>query len=171
MIDLKSVRVGLVLALLSILFGYGIGILFGAAEDSLKDGLKASGEAVLATVYQGDAEALQKVLDKSWAYYKRAHLHAGSLGASAVALILLLSGLAVRPLWKSLTAAMLGAGALGYGVYWLLAALRAPGLGSTSVAKESLDWLAIPASGFCVFGTLLVLGFVVRHLFFRPART
>jgi hypothetical protein len=168
--DLKTVRVGLVLALLSILFGYGIGIMFGAAEDSLKDGLKASGEAVLATVYKGEAEALQKVLDKSWAYYKRAHLHAGALGASAVAQILLLAGLAVRPWLKSITAAMLGAGALGYGVYWLLAALRAPGMGSTSAAKESLDWLAIPASGFCIFGTLLVLAFAVRALFFRPAR-
>jgi hypothetical protein len=168
--DLKNVRFGLILALLSILFGYAVGIAFGAAEDSLKDGLKASGEAVLASVYQGDAEALQKVLDKSWAYYKRAHLHAGALGASAVAQILLLSALMARPWLKSLTAVMLGAGALGYGVYWLLAALRAPGLGSTSAAKESLDWLAIPASGFCVFGTLLVLVLAFRSLFLRPAR-
>jgi hypothetical protein len=170
MFDLKGVRVGLIFALLSILFGYGLGILFGAAEDSLKEGLKASGEAVLATTYQGNAEALHKVLDKSWDYCKRAHLHAGALGASAVAQILLLSALAVRPLWKSLVAALLGAGALGYGVYWLLAALQAPGLGSTSAAKESLDWLAIPASGFCVLGTLLVLAFALRTLFFRPAR-
>jgi hypothetical protein len=168
--DLKTVRVGLILALLSILFGYGIGILFGAAEESLKDGLKASGEAVLGSVYQGDEAALQKVLASSWKYYQRAHLHAGALGASAVAQILLLAGLAVRPAAKSITAAMLGAGALGYGVYWLLAALRAPGLGGTSAASESLDWLAIPASGFCVFGTLLTLLFALRALFFRPAR-
>jgi hypothetical protein len=168
--DLKTVRVGLILALLSVLFGYGIGIAFGAAEDALKDGLKASGEAVLATVYNGDAESLQKVLAKSWAYFQRAHLHAGALGASAVAQILLLAGLAVRPWLKSVTAALLGAGALGYGVYWLVAALRAPGLGGTSAAKESLDWLAIPASGFCILGTLLVLAFTAWTLFSRPRR-
>ena len=28
----------------------------------------------------------------------------------------------------------------------------APGLGSTSAAKESLAWLAIPSSGACVAG-------------------
>jgi hypothetical protein len=167
MLDLKSVRSGLVLALGSILFGYGLGIAFGAAEDGIQDALKASGEAVLATVYQGNAAELEKVLAKSWTYYKRAHLHAGALGASAVAQILLLSGLAVGARWKSVTAVMLGAGALGYGLYWMLAAQRAPGLGSTSAAKESLDWLAIPASGASILGTLLVLAFAVRALYRR----
>lgn len=169
MLDLKSVRLGLVLALVSIAFGYGLGIAFGAAEDGLQDALRASGEAVLATVYQGDAAELDKVLAKSWTYYKRAHMHAGALGASAVAQILLLSGLAVGARLKAVTATLLGGGALGYGVYWMLAARRAPGLGSTSAAKESLDWLAIPASGASVIGTLLMLAFVLHALYRRRA--
>jgi hypothetical protein len=166
MSSLKTVRVGLILALLSILFGYLFGIAFGAWEDGMKADLRASGEVVLASVYQGDDAALQKVLDKSWAYYKRAHLHAGALGASAVAqILLLLLVLAAGPRWKAVTAFLLGAGALGYSVYWMLAAQRAPGLGSTDLARESLDWLAMPASGACVIGTVLVFFFTVKTVF------
>jgi hypothetical protein len=141
------------------------GIAFGAWEDGMKADLRNSGEVVLATVYEGDEAALQKVLDKSWSYYQRAHLHAGSLGASAVALILLLTLLAVAPRWKAVTAILLGAGGLGYGVYWMLAAQRAPGLGSIGLARESLDWLAIPSSGACVIGTVLVFIFAVKTVF------
>lgn len=165
MSNLKIVRIGLILALLSILFGYLFGIAFGAWEDGMKADLRASGEVVLASVYQGDEGALQKVLDKSWAYYKRAHLHGGALGASAVAQILLLLALTAAPRWKAGTAFLLGAGALGYAVFWMLAAQRAPGLGSTDLAKESLDWLAMPSSGACVIGTVLVFFFTVKTVF------
>lgn len=165
--NLKTVRFGLLLALLSILYGYLFGIAFGAWEDGMKDDLKASGTAVLESVYGGDEAALQKVLDKSWAYYKRSHLHAGALGASAVAQILVLSLLAVGPRAKAFTAFLLGAGALGYGVFWWLAGMRAPGLGGTGLAKESLSWLAMPSSGACVVGTALVLMFVAKTVFQR----
>lgn len=50
----------------------------------------------------------------------------------------------------------LGAGGLGYAVYWLWAGFRAPGLGGTGAAKESLKWLATPSSGLVVVGTALV---------------
>jgi hypothetical protein len=165
MIALKPVRIGLILALSAILYGYLFGIAFGAWEDAMKDDLKASGQAVLESVYGGDEAAMTKVLEKSWSYYKRSHLHAGALGASAVAQILLLSLLAVAPRLKAVTAFLLGAGALGYGVYWWLAGMRAPGLGSTDLAKESLDWFAMPTAGASLIGTVLVLAFTVRTVF------
>ncbi len=165
--NLKPVRIGLLLALLSILYGYLFGIAFGAWEDGMKADLKASGQAVLETVYGGDEAAMLAVYDKSWAYYKRSHLHAGSLGASAVAQILLLSVLVATPRAKAATAFLLGFGAIGYGVYWWLAGMRAPGLGSTSLAKESLDWLAMPTAGACLIGTVLVAFFAVRTVFGR----
>jgi hypothetical protein len=170
MIALKPVRIGLLLALLAILYGYMFGIAFGAAEDGMKADLKASGEAVLSTVYGGDEAALTKVLEKSWTYYKRSHLHAGALGASAVAQILLLSLLAVGPRVKSVTAFLLGFGALGYGVFWLLAGNRAPIVGSTSLAKESLEWFAMPTAGACLIGTVLVLAFTVKTVFGKTAQ-
>lgn len=167
MTDLKPVRIGLTLALLAILYGYLFGIAFGAWEDGMKDDLKTSGQAVLETVYGGDEAAMLKVYDKAWNYYKRSHLHAGALGAAAVAQILLLSLLAVGPRVKAVTSFLLGAGALGYGVFWLMAGNRAPGMGSTDLAKESLAWLAMPSSGACVVGTVLVLLFAVRTLYFK----
>ena len=40
----------------------------------------------------------------------------------------------------------MGLGSLGYSMFWMLAGMRAPGLGSTGAAKESLEWLAVPTS-------------------------
>jgi hypothetical protein len=40
---------------------------------------------------------------------------------------------------------------------WMLAALRAPSLGATGLAKESLRWLAIPAAGALVVGGCLAV--------------
>lgn len=169
MTSLKPVRIGLLLALLAILYGYLFGIAFGAWEDGMKADLKASGQAVVETVYGGDEAAMLKVYEKAWSYYKRSHLHAGALGAAAVAQILLLSLLAVGPRVKAVTSFLLGGGALGYGIYWLLAGQRAPAMGSTGLAKESLDWLAMPTSGACVVGTLLVLIFTAKTVFGKSA--
>jgi hypothetical protein len=165
MVDIKPVRIGLLLALLAILYGYLFGIAFGAAEEGMRADLEASGQAVLETVYGGDEAALAKVLEKSWTLYKRSHLHAGALGAGALVQILLLSLLAIGPRVKAVTAFLLGFGALGYGVFWLLAAGRAPGLGSTSLAKESLEWFAMPTAGACLIGTVLVLAFTAKTVF------
>jgi hypothetical protein len=166
--NLKTVRVGLLLALLSILFGYSLGIAFGAAEESLKESLRASGVSVFATVYHQDAAALDKAVRMAWGYYHKAHLHAGALGASAVAQILLVALLPTAARLKSGVAFLLGAGALGYAVYWLLAARRIPLVGDSHIASESLDWLAMPAAGACIFGTLFTLALTVKALFFRP---
>jgi succinate dehydrogenase hydrophobic anchor subunit len=147
---------GLCLAVLTLLFGFGLGIVFGFNEDLIRDRQRAAATAVLATAYQGDAAKVQPVLDKSWAYMQRAHLHAGSLGTSALALsgLVLLLGVSVG-LTRAITLA-LGLGGLGYSSYWLLAGFRAPGMGGTGAAKESLKWLAMPSSGMFVVATALV---------------
>jgi hypothetical protein len=166
-IQLRNVRWGLILALAAILLGFSMGGAFGLMEDTLKGGLKADAEAVLETVYRGDADQLKKTVDKSWAYFQRAHLHWGALGTAALAMILLLAHLDIRPLFKSAVSLMLGAGAVGYGFFWVIAGSRAPGLGGTGLAKESLAWLGMPSSGMCMVGALLVLAFSVRALFRR----
>jgi hypothetical protein len=87
---------------------------------------------------------------------QRAHLHAGSLGTAAIALTGVTLLLGVRPLILRVISLGLGAGALGYSVFWVWAGARAPGLGSTGAAKESLSWLAIPSSGLIVASTVAV---------------
>lgn len=159
---LRPLKPGIILALLAIAFGFGLGAAFGAVEDSLKGGLKASGEAALESKYGGDADAMKKVVSKSWTYYKRAHLHANALGTTAVACIALLAMLGTPGMIDRIAALSLGAGALLYGVFWLLAGNMAPGMGGTGAAKEALRIVAIPGSGLCIVGLLLTLLQVLR---------
>ena len=79
----------------------------------------------------------------------------------------------LRRLWAPrawllrLTAFGLGAGSFGYSLYWMWAGFRAPGLGGTGLAKESLKWLAMPSSGAVVLCTGVVLGVLFAALFRR----
>ncbi len=165
---LVDMRLGAALALLTLLYGFGLGGTFGAFEDDIKGHLKSEGQAVLDTAYGGDAAAMKKVTDKSWVYFKRAHLHANGLGTAALALILLLAHLPLDRRVRRLTALALGLGALGYPLFWMLSGLRAPGMGGTGAAKESLQWLALPSSGLCCLGLLAVAVITGRALFRKP---
>ena len=143
--------------MLAILCGFGLGGAFGLWEQKIKDHLAAEAKKVETTVYQGDAAKMKAVVDKSWVYIKRAHMHGGGIGAAALAVILLLALGRGPDLLKGVAAVLLGVGSLGYSVFWMLAALRAPGLGSTGAAKDSLRLLALPSTGLCLVGLVLAL--------------
>lgn len=164
---LRPMAPGVLLALLAIAFGFGLGGAFGAAEDLLKGQLAASADAVLDSVYAGDADAAKAVTGKSWTYFKRAHLHANALGTAALASILLLALLGTPDRIARGSSLLFGLGALVYGVFWLLAGIVAPGMGSTGAAKESLQWLAIPGSGMCVLGLAGTAWCFMRNAFLR----
>lgn len=162
---LAKLKVGVFLALLALLYGFGLGAAFGAAEDSIMAHLEGSAQAVLASAYDGDPAKAEKVLSKSWTYFKRAHLHANGLGTASLALILLLACSTRVGRLEQATAALLGVGALGYASFWMFAGLAAPGLGSTGAAKEALRWLAIPTAGACIVGLLGVFYLYGRAVF------
>ncbi|MBA3893355.1 MAG: hypothetical protein H0X69_06615 [Gemmatimonadales bacterium] len=153
---LRPALPGLLLSVATLLFGFGLGIVFGYNEDSIKSRPAASAAAVSVPVYRGDAEAAQAVLAKSWTYMQRAHLHAGGLGTSAIGLTVVVVLLGTGAALTRAISVGLGAGSLGCSVFWLWAGFRAPGLGGTGAAKESLDWLAIPSSGAVVLATTAV---------------
>jgi hypothetical protein len=155
--NLRAASVGLLLAVFTILFGQGMGIVFGLNEDLIKSRLKADAAEVQGTLYQDDKLASKAVVDKSWNYMQRAHLHAGGLGTSAISLIIVLCVVGAPRLVTALVSLALGAGGLGYSIFWMWAGFRAPGLGSTGAAKESLKWLAMPSSGGFVLATIAVL--------------
>jgi len=162
---LRTVWLGLALSVLTILFGQGMGIVFGLNEEAIKGRLKNSAMGVRESAYKGDDAAMKAVLDKSWAYMQRAHLHAGALGTTAFSFIVFL-GLVRPPHKVAVTVSVaLGAGGLGYSVYWMLAGFRAPGLGGTSAAKETLEWLAMPSSGVFVIATVGMLCVLLWLLF------
>jgi len=60
-------------------------------------------------------------------------------------------------LLKKLTAIFLGLGSLGYSLFWMFAALKAPGLGNTGEAKYALAFLAIPSAGLCIVELISIL--------------
>lgn len=163
--DVRALAPGAILALLAILFGFGMGGAFGAAEDSLKGGLRASADAVFETVYAGDAAKRDAVVKKSWSYMKRAHLHGGAIGGAALASVLLLALLGSPGWLEKLSALAFGAGALLYAIFWLAAGMTAPGLGSTHDAKEALGWLAIPGSGLAMLGLIGTTVSLLRSVF------
>jgi hypothetical protein len=153
-------------AVLTLLFSFGLGIVFGLNEDAIKSRLNASAAEGRESVYHGNDAAIKAVLEKSWVYMQRAHLHAGGLGAAAAGLILLVSLLGTSPGLTRAISLGLGAGGLGYSVFWLWAGFRAPALGGTGAAKESLKWLAMPSSGAVVVATaavaVLLIAAIVR---------
>ena len=171
--QLDPVRFGLVLGLVAVLHGWGLGILFGAGEDWLRAGFIADAEANRAFYVQkaGNEEgatALIKRIDASaFQYFLRAHLHAGAIGSIAIGASLVLAFLSVSPALKTAASSLLGFGAVGYPVFWMWAGLRAPSLGSTGAAKETLQWLAWPSSGALIVGGVLTLVLVVGDLFVR----
>jgi hypothetical protein len=154
----------LLLAVGAALFGQGIGAAFGLGEERMKASLKSDADSVLATAYDGDAAKAKAVVDKSWVYYQRAHLHGGALGTFALALALLLAWLPGSLFMRRACGFAVSLGAMGYSVFWLLAGMRAPGLGSTGAAKESLAWLALPSSTLVIGGTIIAFVLVALQL-------
>lgn len=155
--QLRQFWIGIILALLTLFYGIGLGVAFGVAEDGLKGTMKASAQEVFNVVYKGDKAEMSKITDKSWVYFKRAHIHANGMGTASLLLIVLLSLMKRHRLLKKITAIGLGAGSLGYSLFWMFAGMRAPGLGSTGLAKESLAWLALPSVGIFVSGVIAVI--------------
>lgn len=164
----KPVAAGACLSLLAILFGFSLGGAFGAVEDAFKARLAASGNAVLETVYKGDAAAKDAVVRKSWDYLIRAHLHAGAIGTASLASIAMLILVCPLTVPAQLSAAAFGAGALVYSGFWLLAGFMAPGLGSTGAAKKALEFMAIPGAGLSMLGAAGTLFCVVKASFAPP---
>jgi len=153
---LKPAKLGTLLALLTILYAFTMGAAFGLYEEEIKGHLEAEAAAVKDTAYNGNDADMAAVTKKSWTYLKRAHMHASGLGIIALGVSLLLGILNTCSFCKFIGSTCIGLGALGYSVFWMLAGLTAPGLGSTGAAKEALKMVAQPSAGLCLLAMLFV---------------
>jgi len=52
----------------------------------------------------------------------------------------------------------------------MLAGLKAPAMGSSGLAKESLTWLALPSSGLCIIGLIMIVALVIMSLFVKDEK-
>lgn len=152
---LKTVRPGLVLALLTLIFGLSMGIAFGVNEDGFQAYIA---QGINAHPQLHDA----KSPDKIWRFAQRAHFHATGIGAFTLGLILLtgFSGLDAR--LKRLTAILIGAGGL-YPLGWFSIFLLAPGMGRDAAHEALITKLLVYAgTGALVVGLTILFA----HLLF-----
>jgi len=165
--EMKNMRVGILLAVLTVLFGFSIGGSLGSFEEGIKSKLAANAEPVKSEIYKNDESAIKKAVSFGFRYIKRAHFHGGGIAAASIALILLLLFLPAKAVQKKIAAGLLGAGSLGYSAFWLFAGLKIPSTGSAEAAKEAFGWLAIPSAGFLLVGVVLVIYFTFSLLFIQ----
>ncbi|MGV7221702.1 MAG: hypothetical protein ACQ9MH_09265 [Nitrospinales bacterium] len=142
MINFKYIKYGILISMVAILFGGFMGLSFGCCEEDVKRYLNEQAESVSQEKYDGVQAKKDKVVKKAWVYMKRAHLHSQTMGVIAIAFSLLVAGLNFHPKIQLGVSILSGIGSLGYGVFWLLAAALAPGMGGTTAAKEAVGLIA-----------------------------
>lgn len=142
MINLNHVKYGILIALMAIMFGGALGISFGCCEDDIKGFLKSEAVSVAEEKYGGDQDQIDKVIKKSWVYFKRAHLHSQTMGVIAIVFSLLVASFNIYPKIQTVVSLLGGTGSLLYGFFWWCAAIQAPLMGGTTQAKEALALVA-----------------------------
>lgn len=119
--DFNAIRIGAMLAMLTLIFGIGMGVLFGANEDAVKDYIK-TGVSQNAALHDDDSES------KIWRYAQRAHFHATGVGAFAMGMILLTGVSNMSRSFKTATSVLIGIGSF-YALAWLSMFLLSPSMG------------------------------------------
>jgi len=119
--DIAPVRLGLVLSMLTLLFGIGMGVVFGVNEDGVQDYIK---DGIAAHAQLHDQQSQSKI----WRYAQRAHFHATGVGAFTLAMILLVGATPMTRRFKAAVSTLIGVGSF-YSLAWLSMFLLAPSLG------------------------------------------
>ncbi|MEE9258427.1 MAG: hypothetical protein V3U37_02690 [Nitrospinaceae bacterium] len=116
----------------------------------------------------GKQELADKVINKSWVYLKRAHLHSQTMGVISIVFSLVAAGLSYPPRFQLGISLLSGFGSLGYGFFWLLSGALAPGMGSTGAAKESVELVALASAGSFFIAAVTVFGLLIHKMFVQP---
>jgi len=128
-----------VLALLGMVGGVFIAILFGVNEEFFKskidEGLQTQPQFQALTDPQKKQDKIKEEATKNWRYYQRYHFHATGIGSMSMGVLLLLSLLTGPISLKRAASYCTAVGGFLYPFVWLFAAIYGPHLGR-SVAKE-----------------------------------
>lgn len=160
--SLQEIKVGLVLVLMTLFFGYALGPIFGVLENDIKSYIQQEAVKNLETAYNNDQAKLKKITLKSWTYIKRGHFHANGIGTTAIALTLFLLIIETSLLKKKIAVFLMGFGGLFYSLCWTIAGLNAPALGSTGAAKAQLVYLATPAATMATVGIFYSMFLIIQ---------
>lgn len=166
-IGLRRVWLGLVLAIVTTIYGFVGGAVLGLEDVPIR-------EALAGRVPEASRSESAALVDRAWTFRRRSHLHASGMGTAAIALISLVPVITARqPRWLGAGMSLgMGAGGAGYAVALVVAAVRTPSLASAALAKESAKLIAIPAAGAYMGGAALLLCLAVVWAWSgRSART
>ena len=152
--EIKTVRIGLFLVILTLLFGLGLGVSFGVNEDSFKSYI-ATGVNAHPEVHDSKSE------DKIWRYAQRAHFHATGIAAFSIGLVVLTMFSSLRAKLKSMAAILIGLGGL-YPLSWLSMYILAPSIGRDAAHHHIMTEIFTYAG---VFGLLAGIGLLSANLF------
>ncbi len=119
--EINTVKIGLFLVMMSLLFGIALGIIFGVAEDSVKSYISEN-VASHAEIHDDKSKA------KIWRYAQRTHFHATGISAFSLGLIFLIMFSTLTKQWKMISSFLVGLGGL-YPLSWFTMFLIAPFIG------------------------------------------
>ena len=154
---MRSVKWGILLAVLTILFGFFLGAVMGGAEEAIKEYWQTLAQPGLSTIYQNDPQKITVVINQAWKMLQRAHMHAAAIGTASLILMLVLANIRAKAIYKQVGSLLLGLGGLGYSMSWFLVAFRVPVIGNIHATKDAIHLLAAPSIGMLLLGTAMVL--------------
>ncbi len=186
--QLRPVRIGLFFAVLTILLGYSLGMIFGGFEDSYKSYAKntlaenqVAFTAKATDTMDADTATKAKMAGAMTAfkkYSKRAHLHAGAIGTGTLAMIIVLSFFGKNILFFSEKITCLiklvfslgfGVGGFFYGSYWTLVAIGCLSNPDKYAVKDGgLAVLAFIGAGPVYLCTLGLAAILFVSIFYKP---
>lgn len=148
--DIGSLRLGLLLSMLTLIFGISMGILFGANEDSVKSHI-AEGIAAHQPLHDENSQS------KIWRYAQRAHFHATGVSAFALVLILITGSTSLSRRGKFTASTLIGVGSF-YPLSWFSMFLLSPSMGRDAAhhafATEAITMVSV---GCLSIGVLMVM--------------
>lgn len=128
--DLKIIKIGLLITLLSLVFGIGLGIAFGAKEEVFKS-------YITENIKANPAVHDEKSKDKIWRYVQRAHFHSAGIAAYSLALLVIILLSKMKNSAKSFSSTMIGIGTL-YPLSWYVMYYLAPHIGKDAAHNHIL---------------------------------
>jgi hypothetical protein len=159
-LPVKTIRAGLALVLLGLLFGVGLGVVFGANEEVFQNYIA---QGIAAHPQLHDAASA----DKIWRYVQRAHFHATGIAAFSLGLLLLIVGTDLSARLKSVAAVLVGLGSF-YPLAWYTMFYLAPSLGRGAAHEHGLTVALVYGS---TAGLLAGIAIVVANVFGRFGAT
>ncbi|NOR71001.1 MAG: hypothetical protein GQ532_15110 [Methylomarinum sp.] len=142
--EIKKVKLGLFLVMLTLVFGISLGAGFGIAEDTVKSYIS---NGVSAHPALHDANSNSKI----WRYAQRAHFHATGIAAFSIGLIVLVMFSSLKDCWKKYTAILIGLGGL-YPLSWFSMFVLAPSIGRNAAHHHIITEVL----AYCGVGGLLL---------------